>query len=464
MLLTLSTTRPDATDLGYLLHKHPQRVQIIDLPWGTARVFYPDRDAERCTVALHVEVDPVAMVRDRGLAVEDYVNDRPWVASSFLSVALSRCFGTAISGRCAQRPELVDERLPLTIELPAVAARGGVAMVRRMFAPLGYTVETTSRQLEPAFPEWGAARVLGLRLTHVLTVRDALRHLYVLLPVLDDDKHYFVEQAEADKLVRLGEGWLAEHPDREEIARRYLKRQGHLVRNALADVEPDAPPVFDETERQLEERPGRPVSLNELRHEAVHRALVSAGARRVLDLGCGEARLLRRLADDQVFTQLCGVDVSQRALEIAARRLRRHLDADSARVALRRGGLSYRDPELRGWDAACLIEVIEHIDEPRLPALVDTVFGDARPATVVITTPNVEYNVLFEGMQPGAMRHRDHRFEWTRETFRAWAENVATRHGYTVAWRPIGEEHPTLGPPTQMAIFSRTAESSETEA
>ncbi|MCA9573711.1 MAG: 3' terminal RNA ribose 2'-O-methyltransferase Hen1, partial [Myxococcales bacterium] len=174
--------------------------------------------------------------------------------------------------------------------LPAVAVRGGVAMARRLFAPLGYTVETTSRPLEPAFPEWGAARVLGLRLSHTLTVRDALRHLYVLLPVLDDDKHYFVEQAEADKLVRLGEGWLAEHPDREVIARRYLKRQGHLVRNALTGLDPDTPPVRDDTERQLEDAGVGAVSLNAQRHLAVIDALHSAGARRVLDLGCGEGR------------------------------------------------------------------------------------------------------------------------------------------------------------------------------
>jgi len=151
-----------------------------------------------------------------------------------------------------------------------------------------------------------------------------------------------------------------------------------------------------------------------------------------------------------------GVDVSVRALEGAARRLDLETmhDAERARIELLQSPLTYRDRRLEGFDAAALVEVIEHLDPPRLGALERNVFADARPGTVVVTTPNAEYNVRWPGLD-GGMRHSDHRFEWTRAEFAAWADAVAARNDYGVRRLPVGADDPEVGPPTEMAVFSR---------
>ena len=281
----------------------------------------------------------------------------------------------------------------------------------------------------------------------------------MLVPVLDKEKHYWVGDAEVEKLLRHGEGWLAGHPERELITRRYL-RYSPLVRSALARLVEEDEPEFEEAEeargadeQALEER----VSLGDQRIGAVIAVLCQCGARRVLDLGCGEGALLSTLMKERTFERIVGVDVAHRALEIAARRLR--LDRLPApqreRIRLLHGSLTYRDRRIEGYDAAAVVEVIEHLDAARLAAFERAVFEFARPQTVVITTPNVEYNVRFETLAPGAFRHADHRFEWTREQFQTWSRRVGERFGYGVRFLPVGPEDATLGAPTQMGIFAR---------
>jgi 3' terminal RNA ribose 2'-O-methyltransferase Hen1 len=465
MLLTITTTYQPATDLGYLLHKNPSRPQSFPLSFGQAHVFYPEATAERCTAALLLDVDPVGLVRDRrgpageGRLLEQYVNDRPYVASSFLSVAIAQVYGSALGGRSKDRPELAETRLPLVARLAVLPCRGGETFLRRLFEPLGYAVHARRHPLDEHFPEWGDSPYYTVELQRFCLLQELLAHLYVLMPVLDADKHYWVGEAEVEKLLRHGEGWLGSHPEREQIARRYLKHQRRLSDLALAQltaedhlaVEPgeEAPPPAEEV---LEER----ISLNEQRLSAVVGALKELGAKRVLDLGCGEGKLLRQLLDDPVFKEIVGLEVSHRALEIAADRLKldRLPEAQRARVRLLHGSLTYRDRRLAGYDAAALVEVVEHLDPPRLAALERVVFEFARPRAVVLTTPNVEYNVKFEWLAAGKLRHRDHRFEWTRAEFRAWAEGVARRFGYEVQLRLVGPEDPALGPPTQLAVFT----------
>jgi 3' terminal RNA ribose 2'-O-methyltransferase Hen1 len=460
VLLTLTTTTDPATDLGFLLHKHPDRVQSFPLPFGEARVFYPEAFAQRCTAALLVDIDPVGLVR-RGqgvssFALAQYVNDRPYVASSFMSVALVTVFKSAMAGVCHGHEELAASALSLEAWLPAVPARGGARMVHRLFDPLGYAVEVQEIVLDGAFPEWGSGRHVALRLRADIRLAELLTHLYVLLPVLDDDKHYWVDEAEIEKLMRRGEGWLPAHPDRELIVRRYLKRQARLFHPALAQLDEAAPPVeeLDEPgrEAQLEER----VSLRDQRLGSVQSVLKASGARRVLDLGCGPGALLERLLRED-YELIVGADVSIRALEQAARRLRldgMH-DAQRRRIQLWQSPLTYRDKRLLGFDAAALVEVIEHFDPPRLDAVERNVFGLAQPRTVVVTTPNAEYNVRWETLPAGRFRHPDHRFEWTRAQFAAWAGAVAGRYGYAVRYLPVGPEDPEVGAPTQMAVFTR---------
>ncbi len=465
MLLTISTTYRPATDLGFLLHKSPTRVHRFDLGSGTAHVFYPEANEERCTAALLVDVDPIALVRGRhgsseGGLVDQYVNDRVDAASSFLSVAIADVFRSALNGRSAERPELVDVALPLHAMLAAVPARGGEALLQRLFAPLGYSMSATPHELDPERPGWGPSPYVTLEIDGVVRVQDLLRHLYVLVPVLDDDKHYWVGHDELEKLLARGEGWLATHPARELIADRYLRRQRHLTREALARLTADDaldPDAEDEARSAEEAAVEGPLGLHEQRLVSVVAVLKSAGAKRVLDLGCGEGRLIAALLAEPEFTQITGVDVSSRALEHAARRLRveRMHASQRARLELLHGSLVYRDERLAGYDAAALVEVIEHLDPARLASFERSVFGDARPGTVVLTTPNREYNPRFERLPAGKLRHRDHRFEWTRAELHAWAASVADRFGYAVRYLPVGPEDPELGPPTQMAIFTR---------
>jgi 2-polyprenyl-3-methyl-5-hydroxy-6-metoxy-1,4-benzoquinol methylase len=559
MLLTMTATPPadadwPATDLGFLLHKNPSRAQAFDVSYGRAHVFYPVATPEVCTAALLLEVDPVGLVRggkDRNtpdFTLGNYVNDRPYAASSLLAGALGKVFRTALHGRCDQRPELAAAALPLRVEIPALICRD-TELASRLFEPLGWTVEAAQLPLDPAFPEWGPSRYVHLVLTGELRLADALSHLYVILPALDGSKHYWVSTDEVDKLVRVGEGWLAGHPERGLITRRYLARRQSLVREALArlaeidDVAPEAldnavedsgvgagPVIPDgeggaarsgvaeagveggsgvaearveasaeaavspdadvdvaateagaeapseaETEAETEtetadtdidavtddppahaEARRRKESLAKARRKAVLTALRDVGAARVLDLGCGEGALVRDLLKDRAVTEIVGVDVSARALQIAARKLRldRLPERVAARLTLRQGALTYTDARLAGYDAAVLMEVIEHVDLPRLGALEHSVFAAAHPAAVVVTTPNCEYNVRYETLEAGRMRHSDHRFEWTRAEFRAWADRVAAAHGYAVEYRAVGEEDPELGPSTQLALFT----------
>lgn len=465
MLLSITSTTPDATDLGFVLHKHPDRVRTVEVGHGKAHVFYPEASPHRCTASLLVEIDPIALSRRRrggpALNLEPYVNDRPYVASSILSGALRQVYGSALAGRCDARPELVVRPIDLEIELPVVPVRGGEAVLRRLFEPLGYTVECCALPLDTRFPTWGDSPYFRLRLRCRLAVQRALEHLYVLLPVLDDRKHHWIGSDEVDKLLRRGETWLGDHPEAELIARRYL-RFGGLAREALtrlAESAEDADAV-DEANDEAEAAVERPLSLNEQRMTAVVAEVIAAGAGKVVDLGCGEGRLLERLMSESSVTTLVGVDVSIGALERAERRLRleRLSERRRERITLLQGALTYTDQRLTGFDVACVVEVIEHLDLERLDVFGRVLFGHSAPATVIVTTPNREYNVNFEGIEPDRFRHRDHRFEWTRAEFREWAASVSDQYGYAVRLDGIGPHDPATGTPTQMAVFRRGGE------
>ncbi|MCB2377029.1 3' terminal RNA ribose 2'-O-methyltransferase Hen1 [Hymenobacter sp. BT635] len=468
MLLTITTTHQPATDLGYLLHKNPARLQTIDIAYGQAHIFYPEATAERCTAALLLDIDPIGLVRNHrgpageGFALEQYVNDRPYAASSFLSTALSKAFNTAMNGTCKDRPELPEVLLPLEATVAVVPA-ANAEQLRRLFAPLGYEIDTQAYPLDPTVPEWGESRYFTLQLRHpALRLRDLLSHLYVLIPVLDNDKHYWVNEAEADKLLHRGAAWLPQHPDREFITRRYLRNLAEFVNPTLERLldgdEPVSPLVLAAaTEADAPEPAQAKQSLHDQRLDRVAEEIRRLGARRVLDLGCGEGKLVRRLLAQPQVEHILGLDVSVRELQRAQQRL--HVaempPRQRERLTLTQGSLLYHDPRLAGYDAAAVVEVIEHLDESRLAAFEQVVFARAQPGAVLVTTPNADYNQRYESLSAGEFRHQDHRFEWSREQFSAWAAGVAERHGYRVRIEPLGPEAGEFGTPSQLAVFER---------
>ena len=476
MLLSITAEGSHASDLSYLLHKHPDRLQTFGMSFGKAHVFYPTVASERTTACLLLEVDPIGMVRKhlgRSATQAAYVNDRPLVTSSFMSTAIASVFGSALAGRCRDRAESAKATWPWSIQLTALPVRGGDGLLERMFGPLGYRVEASTEPLDSEFPDWGKSVYTNVELTGRKTLSELLNHLYVLIPVFDNQKHYFVGSEEIEKLLLKGEGWLTDHPDKEFITRRYLRHQAGMTRRALTQLRDEDHPsdldeaavassVIDQAESGTQSQAAdsstpRAPALNEQRHGRVIEALIGLGAGRVIDLGCGEGKLLKRMIAVGQFKTIVGVDVSIRALDIAARRLR--LEDRSAapgdRVRLLHGSLMYRDERFAGFDAACLVEVIEHLDPPRLAAAERVVFEFAKPTYVVITTPNAEYNRLWD-MPDGQMRHKDHRFEWNRDQFETWSQRIAAAHHYTFEHCGVGAEDAELGSPTQMAIFTKT--------
>jgi 3' terminal RNA ribose 2'-O-methyltransferase Hen1 len=461
MYLSIATTHRPATDLGFLLHKHPDRVHESELPFGKAFVFYPQAAEARCEAALVLDIDPIALVRGKGRGeglLDAYVNDRPYAASSFLSVAMGRALRTAMTGASRDRPDLAEMDIPLEATVTPLPARGGAGLVHELFEPLGWRVET--RAVEDGGALTGRTPTyVTLTLTGTARLQALLNHLYVLIPVLDDDKHYWVGDAEVEKLLKRGEGWLESHPARDLIVRRYLIHRRGLARDALERLAPETREETTEPETRATREAviEAPIRLNDERMDAVVEALRASGARAIADLGCGEGKLLQRLVRQRWVERLIGGDAAARDLEWAAKRLK--LDMAGAppegRVTLLHGGITYRDRRWEDVDAVALVEVIEHLDAERLPALEKIVFGAARPATVVVTTPNADYNALFPNLAPGAFRHPDHRFEWSRAQFEAWAGGVASAHGYGVVFSGIGAVDETLGAPTQMATFTK---------
>ncbi|HEX6812438.1 MAG TPA: 3' terminal RNA ribose 2'-O-methyltransferase Hen1 [Planctomycetota bacterium] len=461
MLLRITSTTAPATDLGYLLHKNPARVQSSQLAFGRAWVFYPEATAERCTVALLLDVDPLGLVRGRrpgDFLLQPYVNDRPYVVSSFLSVALRDAFSTAMTGRSKERQQLAATALPFLVELTGLPCRGGERLLRALFEPLGYTVAARRRALDERFPAWGESSYHDVTLTATRTLRELLQHLYVLVPVLDNDKHYWVGDDEVDKLLRHAEDWLPAHPEREQITSRYLRYQRRLTREALSRLVDDADPDAEEVvHAAAEEQLERPLSLARRRADAVLEVLARSGAQRVVDLGCGEGRLIEALLRDRRFTKVLGVDVAASAIERAGERLElpRMNERQRARVELLHGSLIYRDPRLAGMDAAIAVEVIEHLEPDRVDLFTRNLLEFIGAPLSIVTTPNAEYNARFDALAAGHFRHADHRVEWTRAQFAAWAGEAAQRFGCSVEIAPVGDVDEQLGAPTQMAVFRR---------
>ena len=479
MLLTITAEGENAAALSFLLHKHPDKLQQVELSVGAAYIFYPECEKEKVTAALLLDIDPIGMVRNaKNFAGKDfllgqYVNDRPYVASSFMSSAISKAFSSAMNGSCKEHPEFIDMPLALTAKISVLPApRGGELLIKRLFEPLGYTVEAERHLLDTQFSEWGYGKYFTLTLKNTLSLKELLSHLYVLIPVLDNEKHYFITQNEVEKLLQKGKGWLEQHPEREIIVSRYLINLKSLVRSAFEVLQAVEDGIIPDTDNEAEQdeltkiedtaaahtqlQKVKKERLHDIRLKLVTEKLKQSGAASVIDLGCGDGKLLRLLLKEKQFTRIAGTDVSYSELEKSQDKLHWNEmpEKQRERLSLFQSSLTYRDKRFSGFDAAAVVEVIEHLDPNRLPALEKSLFTYAKPQTIVLTTPNREYNVRYENLSAGKVRHSDHRFEWTRSEFEAWAERVARENNYTVAFFPVGEEEENIGAPSQMAVFT----------
>ena len=463
MLLTLSTTHQPTSDLGFLLHKHPAKVQQFELTKGFATVLYPEVSEAKITAAMLMQLDPIALVRGNENAggksdflLEQYVNDRMYVSSSFASNAIAKVFTSALNGICTNRPELLSVKMPFEIKISVASVRGGAHIINTLFEPLGYEIEAERLVLDARFPAWGESHYYNLTLRNTLLIKDLLSHLYILLPVMDFDKHYFMGQDEVKKLLEKGETWLSSHPAKEFITRRYLKNAKGMAQAALDILmKEDAPEEAIPNASISPEQHKIKNRLHDIRLETVADTLEKMGVTSVVDLGCGEGRLLKILLEKPQFKRILGMDVSPKTLSYAGRKLNYEYftQTQKERLSLMHSSLTYQDKRLLGYEAAALVEVIEHLDEPRLSALRQNIFGFLKPKIVVITTPNVEYNVLYENLSAGTMRHKDHRFEWSRAEFQTWANEICTIYNYKVTFENLGEIDENVGAPSQMAVF-----------
>ncbi|HWK88490.1 MAG TPA: methyltransferase domain-containing protein, partial [Longimicrobium sp.] len=395
MLLTLRPLEPPAAGTV----RTPGEVRTVELPGGRAHLFHPGPDE----VAVMVEPDPAGLpFPERGA--------RP--RTELLAAAAGALLPAAL-GEDGGEPRAVE------VWFPVLASPEGEVAFTRLFAPLGYTMEATRLPLDLRQPSAPGSWYFSLVLRGRHRLQDVASHLRVLLRILDTAGVAPHDAAAGAALWDAARSWLEAHPKRQMLERR-------IVLGGLGV-----------------ERHGR-------RHETVVAALKESGARRVLDLGCGTGALLRRLLEEPQFTEVVGVDVERGALAEARAAL-----PPGGRARVLHGSLVYRDARLAGFDAAAVVEVVEHLDPPQLAGFEDALWAAARPGTIVLTTPNADYNTLFEYHRGGALRHADHRFEWTRAEFQAWAHGMAGRHGYAVRFGAVGVETPGVGALTQVAVFTR---------
>lgn len=460
MLLTINYKGENSQDIGYLLHKNPSRPQEFVLNHGKAYVFYPEVSDESTTAALLLDIDPIDLARgkvgSRDGGLFDYINDRPYVCSSFMSTAISRIFGTAMSGRCSnqEKQDLADTPLALTAKLHMLPAPN-YNMIPELFEPLGYEVEVEHFQNDDKFSQWGQSKYVNLTVSGKVKLCEMLNHLYTLIPVFDTQKHYYTSSEEIDKLFSHGEGWLKDHPKREYITSRYLHKRGRLIKSALEQFRDNDETAEKESVSEASEPKPEKVSLNKMRLDSVMEEVLSSGANSVIDMGCGEGNLTKMLIREKQITKVSAFDVSFNVLERAKKALKfdNLHETLQDKLTLFQSSLTYRDKRFEGFECACAIEVIEHMYESRLTAFERVLFEFSRPKTVIVTTPNVEYNVNYENMKENNLRHSDHRFEWTKSQFIEWANEICEKYGYSVTLKNIGDLDDSSNSPTQMGVF-----------
>ena len=502
MYLTVKAAGPHAGMISHLLAKNPHNRYERNEKGARVRLIYSAFAEEKIEFTIFATPDPIDLVKGspHSYDITQYINDREFVVSSLFCSYIRPALGTALNGKPkADYADWVEHVFPLEVTFGPVASNLPDAVIESLFTALGYEADIERGAAEYTFDLKSRSSVRNIRVSGQATLQQMLRQLFILMPVLDDYKHYYIGTEEIDKLQRYGEGWLQDHPQQELIIKRalrfapliadYRKLAGDNVQKAAVNLldtnttDTDANTLQQPGNEQIttgitasqqgeadtlsssadvQETAVPPIRLNELRYQAIVDQVSSLPRRRsVVDFGAGEGKLSVRLAGIEGVEQVYAVEPSAYAGLRALERFGK-LEREGQQIVPRlvTGSLFYRDDQWAGQDVIILCEVIEHINEHRLPQVMATLLDEYHPETLIMTTPNREYNAVYE-MEEQEIRHTDHRFEWTRAEWADHCQDWVSGRPYEVSLHGIGDISEIHGQPTQMAVFRRKGASSQ---
>ncbi|WP_042142009.1 methyltransferase domain-containing protein [Paucisalibacillus sp. EB02] len=446
MQLTIHATGSNVEVISYLLAKNPNNLYERSNNGHLVRMFYNKFTSEEVEVTFFVTPDPINLSRNssENYDITSYINDREFVVSSIFCSFLRSALGTALNGKPKEEyASWVNHAFNFQFSFGPLTSDLSDKQIIDLFAPLGYEVEITYGKVDYQVNIKSKSTARFVTLKGLTTLQNGIRQIFMLIPVLDNYKHYYIDEKEIEKIERYGEGWMDTHPQREFILRRALR-----FKELLDSVEMDAK---SKSEGKAAEKR---VRLNDLRYEKIIDYIKNLTNREsIVDFGSGEGKLSVRLGFVKGVKEILAVEPSEVA---ALKALKRFEELRGKENFLQptpvMGSLFYFDERLKSKDVIVLCEVIEHIDEYRLPKIMGTILREYKPKTLIITTPNQEYNQVYD--MGKEYRHSDHRFEWTRVEFQEWC-NSHNPGSYELTFEGIGEEHPTFGYPTQMGMFTR---------
>ncbi|MBM4761305.1 3' terminal RNA ribose 2'-O-methyltransferase Hen1 [Bacillus sp. B15-48] len=453
MQLRIKAKGEGAENLSYLLAKNPNNLYDRDEKFFRVRFVFPTFGEKESEALIFVTPDSVELVRNspNTYDITQYINDREFVVSSLFCTSIRKALGTALNGKPKEEYlEWVDHKFDLEIGFGPIASQISDEGLRELFLPLGYSLEIERGQTDYSFDLKQRSSVRFLTLKGNVTVQNALRHLFILIPVIDNYKHYFIDDREIDKLERYGEGWLEKHPLRD-----YIIKQSLRFSDVIQKAEQSLPIKSDHEKNKVSQKNQTipKVRLNQLRYEAIVEKISSLPLKqRIVDLGSGEGKLSVRLGTIKGVKEILAVEPSESAQLKAMERFEKAgKHGDYLLPTPIMGSLFYYDERLLNADVIILCEVIEHIDEHRLQGIMKMILGEYEPKALIVTTPNQEYNAVYDLNEN--MRHLDHRFEWTRSEFKSKCEEWIQNFPYTTKFEGIGQEHEEFGHPTQMCTF-----------
>ncbi|WIM41190.1 3' terminal RNA ribose 2'-O-methyltransferase Hen1 [Paenibacillus sp. PK4536] len=480
MYLTIKATGTHASMISHLLAKNPNNLYDRTEKGARIRLVYTSFQPEETEVLLFVTPDPIDLVKGSPdhYDITQYINDRELVVSSLFCSYIRPALGTALNGKPkADYIDWVEHPFTLHMSMGPVASDLPDSMIESLFQPLGYEVQMERGEIDYSFDLKNRSTVRHIQISGQQTLQHMLRQLYILIPVLDNYKHYYISDDEIERLQRYGEGWLSTHPQHDLIIKRSLRfaplikeYEQKVAKNEditnvstelsthQAEASEMKSELSEDQDKQYDSNQTEPpvIRLNELRYRAIVEQVSQLPQhKQIVDFGAGEGKLSVRLGEIEGVEQIWAVEPSmQSQLRAIDRFAKLEGRTDYVIPVVTTGSLFYRDERWVDQDVIILCEVIEHINEVRLPQVIHTLFTDYRPQTLIMTTPNREYNEVYQ-MGKDEIRHTDHRFEWTRAELEQYCTQWIQDRPYTFTLSGIGEKHEQYGQPTQMVVFHR---------